>query len=307
MLTRLWVPLVMCICIMCVPSRSFAEEEDLARLLERAKAFASENRFDEAISAWLSALDRLSGSELATVRKKLGLTCQQTNRLPEAWHFLSLYLSSPDGRDDSMVRGWSQEVEDSLKQTHVKIRISCHPEGASIKLPTIESPAGPISRRCPITWWFLPGAHDIRLEAGGFLSRKFEVDVLPRDDPGARKLVLVPPAPKPSRALEWSLIGSGLALGAAGGVLNVMAWSKNKDLRAKYDTEATYDDARRRQVRPMAIAAYTLYGVAGAAALAGIITWAARTPGGSTEGPTGVTVSPMIMPGGTGALMTFDF
>jgi len=303
---RLLVLLVLFVYIMDGPSPVFADEHDTARLLERANTLALESRFDEAISVWLSAVDRLSGRELAKVRKKLGLAFRNKGRLPEAWHFLSLYLASPEGRDDSMVRGWFNEVEESLRKIHVRISISCSPEDASIRIPSTYAAAGLIARQCPVVWWFRPGSHEVRLDAVGFPSRTFEVAVLERDDPGVRELVLIP-RPKPSRSVEWALIGSGLALGAVGGVVNGIGWKVNSDLKQRSDTQAEYDRSRRKQVRPMEIAAYTLYGVAGAAALAGIITWAGREPEGSTEGLSGVTVSPMMMPGGTGALMTFEF
>ncbi|MBM4372965.1 MAG: hypothetical protein FJ098_15025, partial [Deltaproteobacteria bacterium] len=280
----------------------------VARLLERAKAFAAEERYDEAIAEWLSALYRLPDDEAAGVWKRLGLAFRQTDRLPEAWHFLSRYLASPEGRDDATVRGWFREVEESLKRTHVRIRISCRPEDASVRFPTPVSDPCPIYGSCPLDWWYRPGTHEVGVGAAGFLPSDFRLEVLEQDDPGARELVLAPVPPKPlRRSAEWALIGSGLALGAVGGVVNAVGWKVNRDLRGSSDTQAEYDESRRNRVRPLEIAAYSLYGVAGAAALSGVITWLARRPRGDARSGSDVMVTPMTAPGGVGALMTIGF
>ena len=107
-------------------------------------------------------------------------------------------------------------------------------------------------------------------------------------------------------------------MGVTGGVFHGIGYSINEDLHAKYlDTteyqnkegaKAAYDGARNEEVRPIEAAAYVFYGLGGVAVVAGIVTLAVRKPGGATGKDSGVTVSPMLMPGrGPGAMMTLEF
>ena len=78
------------------------------------------------------------------------------------------------------------------------------------------------------------------------------------------------------------------------------------------EARAAYVDAREEEVRPKMIAAYVLYGVGGAALVAGIITWIARPDRSDTMKPTSdiqnrLTVSPMMVPSGAGALVGFEW
>ena len=68
-----------------------------------------------------------------------------------------------------------------------------------------------------------------------------------------------------------------------------------------------YNKAYQDQVRPKEIASYVLYGVGGAAVVAGVVTWFVRKPGRKDTKSTVFSVSPLPLPGGTGALMTLEF
>ena len=57
----------------------------------------------------------------------------------------------------------------------------------------------------------------------------------------------------------------------------------------------------------MEIASYVLYGVGGAAVVAGVVTWFVRKPGTTDSKTSAFTVAPLALPGGTGALMILDF
>ncbi len=92
--------------------------------------------------------------------------------------------------------------------------------------------------------------------------------------------------------LEWTLIGSGAAIGIAGGALMAIESSKAAEARtnqnkADYDATAT----------PWAIG---LGGViaGSAAAVVGVVLFATRHGSGSTSG--GIRVSPIVGGGNTG-------
>ena len=335
------------------PGPLMAQEKAPKLLLEQATDLAREEKFDEAIGIWLGVLDRLDASDLAMTEKKLGIAFQQTGRLPEAWHYLSLYLSSSLGKGDEAMAGWLQEVETSLKQTHVKVAFTCQPEGLLLRVPA-SKPGAPSHSdfrgsafRVPhsaFVWWFLPGKHQLQAEALGYQARTVEIDVRKTGDSGVREIRLAAAVPdkipggettgpdggganlivkpaepkKDSRALEWVLIGSGLALGVTGGIFHGLGYSRNEELDVEYsdaskheygpDAKKAYDADFDDEVRPKQIAAYVLYGVGGAALVAGIITYAVRDPGRAEKAKgSALMLTPMGLPGGAGALMTFEF
>ncbi|MBM4372885.1 MAG: hypothetical protein FJ098_14625 [Deltaproteobacteria bacterium] len=117
-----------------------------------------------------------------------------------------------------------------------------------------------------------------------------------------------------SRTLEWVLLGSGLALGATGGILHGVGYARNETLYDDYlkktgeDAQSRYDDAYADEVRPKEISAYVLYGVGGAAVLTSVILWAVRDPGArDAEAGTAVEVLPIGLPGGGGAMMSLEW
>ena len=331
-----------CLCLALAGIAS-AQEQDPQELFNQAVELTTGREYGKAVEVCLDVIERLPEAERPRVHKLLGYAYKKLNMLPEAWHHLELYLES-SGKEDTTSGGWLEEVETQLKQAHVKITLTCNPDGAMLRIPGSQPSIPPVSQPCPATWWLKPGKHQVGATASGHNPRTVEIDVRERGDSGVREIRLAAVVPdkvqaggktgpdhggttlvsKPvepergSRALEWALIGSGLALGVAGGIFHGIGYSKNEDLHDKYlntegysktaNAQAAYDDARSEEVRPKEIAAYVLYGVGGAALLAGIVTWAVRKPGGRGERSSGVAISPMVIPGGgTGALMTLDF
>jgi len=327
---------------------ALAQEDDPKQALERGAELARQEKFDEAIGIWLSVLDKLGPEDLAAAQRKLGLAFKRTGRLPEAWHYLSVYLDSSFGAGDETAAGWLQEVEASLKQTHVRVTFTCSPGNLTLIIPAskpgVFAQSAIRNPQSAIVWWFEPGKHTVRAEAPGYEPRSVEVDVGADGGTARMEITLVAVAPvketaggskapggvggsaviskpaegnKPSRAAEWVLIGSGLALGVTGAVFHGLGYSRNEELDAEYsdaskhpygpDAKEAYDAAYDDEVRPKQIAAYVLYGVGGAALLAGIVTYAVRDPGKAEEHRSGLTVMPMGLPGGGGAMMTFEF
>jgi len=98
---------------------------------------------------------------------------------------------------------------------------------------------------------------------------------------------------------KWAMVGGGVALVGVGGTLNGMAYTRNEDLKKKYPdgtlwnpvspkVPALYQQEYDNDVQPMATGAWILYGVGGAAAVAGavlLIVDAASEPGKATVVP----------------------
>ena len=330
-----------CVCLVFSVSAR-AQSSDPEEQFNRAVELAKEDEYGKAIKVCLDVLDELPESERSRVHKLLGYAHKKLEMLPESWHHLTIYLES-SGRDDTTAGGWLQEVEAALKMTHVKVTLTCTPSGARLSLPASQSSSVPVSPLCPLSWWFKPGKHAVKAIAPDYKPRAVEIDVRERGDSGMRQIrlaALVPNRPpdgietapgntgttvakpaepkKPSRGLEWAFIGSGLALGVTGGIIHGIGYSTNDGLHDKYlntedypnaeQAQTLYDDAREEEVRPKEIAAYVLYGVGGAAVLAGIVTWAVRKPEGGEADASRLTLSPLLTSGrGAGALVTFEF
>ena len=163
---------------------------------------------------------------------------------------------------------------------------------------------------CPLTWWFRPGKHNIYAVKEGYKPRTVQIDVRERGDQGTREIKLdaIAPEPKPppvvatedpgetpgttgitkpvepkkeSGALGWVLTGSGAAVGLTGGILQFLADSRNEELHDKYmnktdypngeEAKLLYDADYEDEVRPKRMTAFVLYGVGGAAMVAGVV------------------------------------
>jgi len=116
---------------------------------------------------------------------------------------------------------------------------------------------------------------------------------------------------------KWGLVGAGAALVAAGGILQAVSYSKNEGLHDKYPANPAlpdyehnkeqYEKGYEADVLPVSIAAYTLYGVGGAAAATGILFLLldpGRPEGGSSSA---LSVRPISLPGGAGAQLNVRF
>jgi len=132
---RMVVALVALIGVLSWPGGAAAQGEDPKTALERGVELARQEKFDEAIGIWLGVLDKLDPKERAAAQRKLGLAFKRTGRLPEAWYYLSVYLDSSFGAGDDTAAGWLQEVEASLKQTHVKVTFTCSPGNLTLIIP----------------------------------------------------------------------------------------------------------------------------------------------------------------------------
>lgn len=118
------------------------------------------------------------------------------------------------------------------------------------------------------------------------------------------------------RTLEWSLLGSGLVLAVAGGVFHTVAYLDNEELRDKYSNRTAYpcgtsakrlyDQEFDELVQSNLILAYVLYGVGGGVFLAGLLLLDASSGGGDFEAGEYV-VTPMVLPGGGGASVSFGW
>ena len=326
-----WIAIsaVMLVALGAVPAA--AQAVDPKAEIERGAELARQEKFADAVAVWLGVLDRVQGEDLVAVYKKLGVAFKRMERLPEAWYFLTLYLTSAEQGDTTTV-GIRDEVEGQLGKTHVPVKITCTPADVRLRLPASYPGGRAIDAVCPAEWWFLPGKHTVHAERSGYQERDEVITVVagsgtaskqvvlaavvppPGDGDGGETIAKPGPVEEPSRVAEWALIGSGLALGATGGVFYWLAYSKNEDLHDEYkdppagtteqEAKEGYDAAYEDEVEPKQTAAYVCAGVGAALVVAGLVTWAVSEPGGESGASAAFSISPLALPGGTGATMT---
>jgi len=297
--------------------------------------------YQAAIKLWLGLLDSADAELQPKVRKAIALAYKKLERYPEAWHYLTLYLRNAP-KEDRKAGAWLEAVEKELGDLHRKVNISCEPDGATLHL---DPAADAIAYSCPLTWWFVPGKHEVSATREGFHPQTVEIDVLERGDEGAHEIKLVaiakdppvvatlpvektpptdtvtidkPPDSKPiPNLLEWSLVGAGGAALIAGGIFHSLGYSKNEDLHDKYkDLDAypnqeaakePYDDDYADQVEPKMTSAYILYGLGGAAVTTGVVLLLLNEGDVAVGDQNAWTFAPLAMPQGGGALATFEF
>jgi hypothetical protein len=320
-------------CLVCTSSALYAYDRDPKALLREGAELARQERFDEALTLWQGILDELEGTDLAKAHRYLGVAFKRTGRLPEAWHYLSLYISSPSGKGDDTTGIWFQEVESQLQQTHVKVHLACTPSTAMVSLPASNSSSPSIDQPCPMTWWFTPGKHRLEAAHSGYQQRTIEIDVVGSGDSGRRDLVLYvvkpPPiegtgvagesitgqAPSPS-PWPWVTLGLGVAMVGTGGLFEYLALDARDDIvastRAKIsdgidekEANAWKDKQFGNRVVPQNTAAIALFATGGAAVVGGIV-WL-FTADRKTEAGSGMALIPLVSPssGGLSFGMTF--
>jgi hypothetical protein len=117
-----------------------------------------------------------------------------------------------------------------------------------------------------------------------------------------------------SHVLEWSLIGGGGAMVAAGGLFHLLAYLKDQDLRDEHNPNEAglskeefeqrvgdYQDAWDEEVLPRGVAAYVLYGVGAASAVTGAVLMAVDIGNREkAEKLSRTTFFPLITPEATG-------
>jgi tetratricopeptide (TPR) repeat protein len=101
--------------------------------------------------------------------------------------------------------------------------------------------------------------------------------------------------PSPSRAVEWSLIGSGIALTLTGGILSGLALSNQKKFDSSHDFEEKDDYANKGKA--LALAGDISMGVGIAAAAAGVILLLVRGRK-NKESEKKAAFTPRLLPGG---------
>jgi len=193
-MVRLSVVLAVFVSTVSAMGTAFGQRED-----DPNKAFnlgvdlAKKGRVADAVALWRANVDKVDPKFRPAVYKALGQGHRKLGELPDAWHFLTLYLKSTE-KEDPQAAEWLEQVEKELSSTHVKIGISCEPGNATLWL---DKTASGSSFPCPLSWWFKPGKNWLHAEKEGFDSKTDEIDVRERGGNAVHTIALAAIAQPP--------------------------------------------------------------------------------------------------------------
>jgi hypothetical protein len=275
-----------------------AQEVDPAAANLKAIDLSRAGAYEEAIEIWITLLQRQGDQyeHAPVLYRNIGRNYQKLERYPQAWWYLrrAVEMGTADREKPAL---WLFQVEKSLKEAGlIQVRLVAAEAGARIVLDEGERLR---IYAAPLDWWFPAGPRSVTLKtaAGELVPCPIDVSttrtrfVLP---PGADDPIEKPADPghgKPSawrrvRPLSWSLLGSGAALLAGGGVTWFFAERNleqlDSDIREKYGDEplpaafhdqarAEWDDRIGSEVAPLEWTSYALWGLGAGTLTAGVV------------------------------------
>lgn len=296
-------------------AQTFAQEPECETLFQNGVALAADGKFEAALTTWGRVEpDCLAGDLEALLQYYLGVAHKSVGHWPQAWHHLGKYLTVEEAPQPDAAEHLAQ-VEAALCKSGFAMRIvACESDGVQL----VEQSSGAV-HQCPLVWWFPEGVHTLVARKAGCEDAQVLVDAT---ETGKREYVAEPTcaapvggavaaAAGPSDVWKWALLGGGLALVATGGTLQYMAHTTNEGLRAQFPTfpegcinKKLYNDAYNKEVVPLKITAWAMYGVGGATAIAGVI-WLALDEKNKAVESSAWHIAPQLL--SDGAAVSFDW
>jgi len=175
------------------PKRS---KQQLKQEYREALRLAQQGKKEQAIALWEDVLTQAEGKTRQESLFNLAFAYLDLDRLPEAWHHLSLYVLTLE-REDKETRKKLAGLEELLPEDYVKVGFTCQPDGA---LVYVGRHSRGIPRQCPLDWWFEPGKRAVHVVKEGFQATIYEFDVRRGRKP-ASHLVTLRPKKKTERGL----------------------------------------------------------------------------------------------------------
>ena len=345
---KTWTMLPLLLVALLTPVRGTAADEDPGEMANRAMALYEDPATRaEALALYHKALGKAAGKVRIEILKNLGKAYGAMSAYAEAYPYLHFAFIS-EGGADLKIREALEFVRKKLSEAHVQVRVETTPARSVVTFP---GKIGPHRFRTPATWWFLPGTWSVRVTHDGYHPKEETLVVTagadtvihvvldaeerpaggpkPSDptppDAGPRGSDPTPPGKPDVRGIpgwKWALLGGGLALTAGGGATWLVGWDRgdglNKEFSGRYapaiaaTQQATFDRRWKREVAPLQISSYVLWGVGGAAAITGLVLLLTDGPAPvrptPEEGPAaGLQVLPAIWGDGGGLILGLPF
>jgi len=312
----------------------------------RGKGLLHAGKVEEAIVVWRQGFLQADSEQAPVLAKNLSIAHLKLKRPEQAHYYISFYLTMagkdlpPDTLKKALI---SLDLIERDLVGREKITLTTTPADATVYVDG----ASPANRyRTPFAWRFAPGVHKLTIAREGMVTVEEEftvepgrsieltvtllpnaqLDVADSGAPGKHppdNPVGIPKDPVVSRpvdrertALPWVIVGGGVAVAAAGGIFEFLAYRRSGDLRDKYQGKIAagmvFSDAQSElkrdfdsDVKPLNTAGVTLL-VAGGSTITGGLIWA-LTESVSESATTGVRVGPIATPGATGAQIEVVF
>lgn len=241
---------LICVLMACAPARAQAQAEDQAaarQLFEDGRRLLKGGQYEEACVK-LQAASRLYASP--GILLNLGDCYDKIGRSASAWTEFgeAAAAAARVHRNDQVAEARRRQTAAEPKLTRLAIRIASPVAGLTITRDDSEVPSAAFAEGIPVD----PGTHQIRAGAPGYESwstsvvastpgQTVTVDVpalvakpapvaavaaAPSPEVGgnaggaaAAAFVVAAPARRRSHAVDWALVGGGVVVGVAGGVL----------------------------------------------------------------------------------------
>ncbi len=324
-----------------IPTWAAAEDEDPGEMANRAmKLYEDPATRADAIALYHKALGKATGRVRIEVLKNLGKAYGAMNAYAEAFPYLHFAFMS-EGGTDLKIREALEFVRKKLSEDHVQVRVETDPTRSVVTFP---GEGGPHRFRTPATWWFQPGTYSISITHDGYHPKEETLVVKSGKAPTVKIVLVAKKIDRPSKdptvvgtsaptdagkpavrkipGWKWALLGGGLALAAGGGATWMVGWDKGNSLNDEFSghvapgqvaaRKAKYDQRWEDEVTPLQLSSYVLWGVGGAAAVAGLVLLLTDGPPPERPGPetgpaAGLQVLPAIWGDGGGLLLGLSF
>lgn len=302
---------------LCIPWNARAQQIDVGKANEQGREHYRNGKYEEAIAIWEEAFFRASGEDELKLAKNLGVAYRRLDDLDKIFYYFSYrYALLPPQKREAKLKDALLLLTEALSPGKTLVEVTVDRPGATVYIDRI----APENRfKAPMWWFFEPGEYTVfviegRLKEEKVLKVKAGGDQKLHVQLQEKPLTIPDPPQEPTRPSKgqrigsWITLGGGVALGAVGGILCGVAYSRSVDIQDEAETKFEEDESQaaeieqdrgRRmddEVHPLRNSGIALIVVGAGAAVGGIV-WAAVNYG--KEKKSKVSFSPAITPDGT--------
>ncbi len=256
-------PCALCLALVVLASPSpkapDASSDVAEREYERGVALYRSGQYREAIRAFEASY---AAKPHAALQFNIGQAYEKLGEPAAALEAYRRYLhDAPDAKDRGSVEATIAALEQRVAEQNIQtLRVRSVPPDAAVEIDRASRGKTPLELRLPV------GDHQVDVSLEGYLPAHRGVSLTSK---AAVELdfALEPKLAKP-KFWTWVALGTAGALAAAGGTFGILAWQDSSTMQA-YKHDQVRVDALHDGASAKSVTANVLYGLAGAAGLAG--------------------------------------